>query len=294
MKNITYDYYRIFYFVAKYQSISLAARYLNSNQPNISQYMHRLEKQIGYNLLKRSHRGIVLTNEGQLLYKHISIAYKQIKEAENELNDLNSFNSGSLKLCTTDIALHCLLLKKLQIFKENYPKIHLSITNQGASEAITSLKEGLCDLALISGPISLSKEIKSTKIIRFKEILLGKKNTIPNKINIEQISNYPLISLNTKTNTREYYNKIFIEHKIEFNPTIEVASADLILPLIKAGLGCGFLPTFMANEEINKGNIKEIKVNALKIERDILLLENKNNNLSKSASELKRILLSNN
>lgn len=34
--NITYDYYRIFYFVAKYQSFTKAASILLSNEPNIS------------------------------------------------------------------------------------------------------------------------------------------------------------------------------------------------------------------------------------------------------------------
>ena len=36
--NITYDYYRIFYFVAKYQSFTKAASILLSNEPNISQF----------------------------------------------------------------------------------------------------------------------------------------------------------------------------------------------------------------------------------------------------------------
>ena len=36
MYNINYDYYRIFYYVAKYGNISQAAKMLMNNQPNLT------------------------------------------------------------------------------------------------------------------------------------------------------------------------------------------------------------------------------------------------------------------
>lgn len=44
--EITYDYYRIFYYVAKYKSFSKAANVLGSNQPNITKFMNNLESQL--------------------------------------------------------------------------------------------------------------------------------------------------------------------------------------------------------------------------------------------------------
>ena len=38
-----YDYYRIFYYVAKYQSFTKAAELLNNSQPNLTRYMNNLE-----------------------------------------------------------------------------------------------------------------------------------------------------------------------------------------------------------------------------------------------------------
>ena len=43
--EITYDYYRIFYYVAKYKSFSKAATILMGSQPNISRFMSNLESQ---------------------------------------------------------------------------------------------------------------------------------------------------------------------------------------------------------------------------------------------------------
>ena len=45
--EITYDYYRIFYYVAMYKSFSKAAKALMSNQPNVTHFMNNLEYQLG-------------------------------------------------------------------------------------------------------------------------------------------------------------------------------------------------------------------------------------------------------
>ena len=44
---ITYDYYRIFYFVAQYHSFTKAAEILKNNQPNITRCMNNLESELG-------------------------------------------------------------------------------------------------------------------------------------------------------------------------------------------------------------------------------------------------------
>lgn len=63
--DITYDYYRIFYYAAKYCSFSKAAAVLMSNQPNITRAMNNLESQLGCKLFVRSNRGVTLTVEGK-------------------------------------------------------------------------------------------------------------------------------------------------------------------------------------------------------------------------------------
>lgn len=60
---MTLDYYRIFYYVARYKSFSNAAEMLGSNQPNITRCMNILENELDCKLLIRSHKGIQLTTE---------------------------------------------------------------------------------------------------------------------------------------------------------------------------------------------------------------------------------------
>ena len=43
---VDWEYYKIFYYVAKYQNFTRAARVLGNNQPNITHAMNRLESQL--------------------------------------------------------------------------------------------------------------------------------------------------------------------------------------------------------------------------------------------------------
>ena len=75
--DINFEYYKIFYYVAKYGNMTKAAAALGSNQPNVTRIMKLLETQLNCKLFIREARGISLTQEGERLYSHVEIAYQQ-------------------------------------------------------------------------------------------------------------------------------------------------------------------------------------------------------------------------
>ena len=79
--NINFEYYKIFYFVAKYGNITKAAIALDSNQPNVTRIIKLLESQLNCRLFIREARGIRLTEEGKTLYSHVEIAYSHLLNA---------------------------------------------------------------------------------------------------------------------------------------------------------------------------------------------------------------------
>ena len=53
---VNYEYYKIFYYVAKYQNFTRAAVELDNNQPNISRSVKNLENTLGCVLFSRTSR----------------------------------------------------------------------------------------------------------------------------------------------------------------------------------------------------------------------------------------------
>ena len=99
--DITYDYYRIFYYVARYGSFTRAAEALLRGQPNITKTINNLEDQLGCKLFLRSNKGVTLTVEGEKLFRHAEIAFENLSAAENELAAEQSLEGGLISVATT-------------------------------------------------------------------------------------------------------------------------------------------------------------------------------------------------
>ena len=144
---ITYDYYRIFYFVAQYHSFTKAAEILKNNQPNITRCMNNLESELGCKLFIRSHQGVTLTAEGEKVYERVAVAYEQLRTVEEELALERSLESGLITIGASETALRLMLLSRLEHFHTRYPHVRLRISNHSTPQAIQALENGLVETA---------------------------------------------------------------------------------------------------------------------------------------------------
>ena len=75
---INYEYYRVFYYAAKCGNLTKAAALLQNSQPNLTRAIKTLEAELGCTLFSRTNRGLILTPEGEALYRHIRVAFAEI------------------------------------------------------------------------------------------------------------------------------------------------------------------------------------------------------------------------
>lgn len=293
--EITYDYYRIFYYVATYKSFSRAADILMSNQPNISKFMSNLENQLGCKLFIRSNRGVSLTHEGEKLYGHVSIAYEQLRTAELELANDKSLSSGIITIGVSETALHGFLLPILGNFHNIHPRIRLCILNQSTPQAIQALKDGTVDFAVVTTPTDIKIPLKETCLKTFQEILIGSSEysfLADTPRHLYEIVSYPLICLGKNTKTHEFYKRLFLKYNLFLKPDTETATTGQLLPMIKNHLGIGFIPERFAMDSLKNGEVCSIPLLEPIPRRGICLVEDSSRQLSIAANALKLMLLS--
>ena len=167
---ITYDYYRIFYFVAQYHSFTKAAEILKNNQPNITRCMNNLESELGCKLFIRSHQGVTLTAEGEKVYERVAVAYEQLRTVEEELALERSLESGLITIGASETALRLMLLSRLEHFHTRYPHVRLRISNHSTPQAIQALENGLVDFAVVTSPVEIRKPLHKIPIFPVQEI----------------------------------------------------------------------------------------------------------------------------
>lgn len=291
--SITYDYYRIFYYVAKYKNFTQAANILISNQPNVSRAISNLEHELGCRLFVRSNRGVTLTPEGQRLFSRVAIAHRQLEAAESELLDARNLQHGIVSIGVSETALHAVLLPRLKTFQDIYPGIRIHLLSVTTPCAIQSLKSGSADFALVTTPASISRPLKSFPLLEIRENLyVGPRflslaqGTIP----ISMLADYPLILPNAQTTTREFYNHFFLDHGLSLLPEIEASATDQVLPLIKNDLGLGFLPDVFAKDAVKNGEIFQIHLDCEIPARSICLVKDMSRPTSIAAKEFEKML----
>lgn len=288
--NISYDYYRVFYYVAKYKSFTKAANILINNQPNITRMMKKLEEEIGCKLFIRQRRGVILTYEGEKLFKHIEIAFDHILSGEQEIIKDRSLDSGIVTIAVSEIAMHCLLLPILKVFRHDYPNVRIRILNHSTPQAIEALNKGMIDFAIVTDPFQPSTTIESIVVRDIQEVLVCNQSYSKNKISINELKQLPMIGLGNQTSSYTFYSNFFNQLGIDYELEIEAATADLILPMIKSDLGIGFVPEdFLTNE--NKELFKVLELDVKIPSRNICILKRKANNLSVVASKLEELIL---
>lgn len=147
--NQNLNYYRIFYEVAKNGTISKAAEALFISQPAVSKSISNLEQSLGHTLFLRNKKGVKLTEEGNILFKHLEVAFDSIHEAEQTLKRAGQFGIGQLRIgVSTSLCKH-ILLSYLQDFIRDNPHVKVSIECNPTFETIQLLKQDKIDLGLI-------------------------------------------------------------------------------------------------------------------------------------------------
>ena len=261
--DINFEYYKVFYYVAKYGNMTRAAAALGSNQPNVTRMMKLLETQLGCRLFIREARGISLTEEGKGLFSHVEIAYQHLMNAQKEIRRQESLEGGTVEVGATETALHLFLLKALGGFKEKYPGVRIKIHNHATPETVRHLISGKLDFAVVTTPFEMPKTVSCEKVFDFEDILVGGmeyRYLCKKSLELEDFTRYSWIGLGRGSATYELYRNFLIENKIDREPDMEVAISDLILPLIENNLGIGFVPKKQALPLLEKERLVEIPV----------------------------------
>ena len=113
--SASFDYYRTFYYVAKYKNFTRAATMLLSSQPSVTRSIQNLESELSCRLFIRSRHGVTLTPEGEMLYRYVAPACERILRGEEELGLSLGLHGGAVSVGATETALHCLLLHRLAL-----------------------------------------------------------------------------------------------------------------------------------------------------------------------------------
>lgn len=122
-----WDKLRVFHAVAEAGSFTHAGETLNLSQSAVSRQISALEESINVPLFHRHARGLILTEQGELLYRTAREVFAKLSMTEAMLSESREHPKGPLKVTTTVAFGSTWLTPRLNEFLSLYPDIQLTL-----------------------------------------------------------------------------------------------------------------------------------------------------------------------
>lgn len=223
---------------------------------NISQSIHRLEKELGVALFDRSANKIVLNERGRNFYTNIKSALQLIEDGKSKVCNIGEI-SGEIKLLIE--ANRRIVSKVIEAFQEKHSNVSFFIDHT-AGENINKY-----DLIITDKVFQDKNMIRKTVVVEDILLAVSKSNPLATKrdIHLKDLENERFITMNSKSGLYRLTNEIC--SGAGFVPNIVIQSDDpfYIRKYVEMGLGISFFPSVswhgMFSEDVVCRNIINLK-----------------------------------
>lgn len=152
-----WDKLRIFHAAAAAGSFTHAGEALHMSQSAVSRQVSSLEKDLGLSLFHRHARGLVLTEQGELLFGTVAEVMTKLQTAATLLADTTTQPSGDLKVAAPIGLGTVWLTPRLREFMDLYPEIRVDMI----------LNDDQIDISMRAADVALwTREPENNDLIR--------------------------------------------------------------------------------------------------------------------------------
>jgi len=237
---------RYFIAVAEERNIGRAATRLHISQPPLTRQIQQLEEELGVQLFTRTHRGMELTQPGELFLEEARNIRSVVEQATERTQRAGQGKLGRLDIGIFGSAILGMIPRLLLAFRNAYPEVKIILHNMNKEAQIEALRQRRIDLGF-NRFISASDDIASELVATEKLLLavnitnpLAQRTTVPFGL----LAEHPLI-LFPKGSRPSFVDKVMgMCHQAGFTPQVaqEVGDAVTGIALVASNFGVCLLP----------------------------------------------------
>jgi DNA-binding transcriptional LysR family regulator len=247
-----WDKLRIFHAAAEAGSFTHAGEALRMSQSAVSRQVSALEKELNVALFHRHARGLVLTEQGELLFGTASEILSKLSTAETLLTDTTTKPTGDLRV-TAPVGLGTVWITgRLREFLELYPDIRVELI---LSDEQIAIAMRAADVAIWTSEPQQSDLIRrplfTMKIHAYASAQYIRRNGAPRTI--AEIDDHPIISYSgtpaAHLRAIRWLESAGLDGKPPRKPAFAANSVLAMKYAIRAGVGIGLVPDYLTLDE---------------------------------------------
>jgi DNA-binding transcriptional LysR family regulator len=249
--TLDWDKLRVFHAVAEAGSFTRAGEMLNLSQSAISRQISALEAGLKVPLFHRHARGLILTEQGELLYRTAHEVFGKLAMTAAQLAESKDRPKGPLKITTTVAFGSTWLAPRMREFMEVYPEIELSLL---LSDRNVDLSMREADVAVRLTPPTqpdlIQRHLVTVHMHVYAAASYIKDHGMPNTV--EELDDHRIIVYGEDTRPPvpdvNWLLRVGSESGRLRRPALTVNNVYGILRAVESGAGLAALPEFMAHD----------------------------------------------
>ncbi len=233
--------------LSEYKNFSQAARQLNISQSTLSQYIQKLEKEIGVSLFDRSVTPLKLTQYGEIYTGGARKIMDFYAETLDGICDADAGAFGSVRIGLSPSRAGFMLPKVIGEFRELYPDVTLKFIESKSKDIMKNLYEGNIDFAYTVVPDGFDREEYVVSGVDTERIMLatGKDydSVKGNAIDFCRTEDFTFVLLEENQLLTEVFYSLCKKSGISPERYISVSELSTAISLVKNGMGVMLLPS---------------------------------------------------
>lgn len=292
LRHATLRQLKVFESVARQLSFSRAATELHLTQPAVSMQVKALEDQAGLPLFEHIGKKIFLTEAGRELHERSRAVMQELRQAEEALDSMRGLTHGRLTIALVSTAKY-VAPSLLARFLKRRPGITLKLAVDNREAIIALLERNEVDFAIMGRPPQTLDTVAEPfaphphVIIAPPDHALAHKRRIP----LGRVAAETFIIREPGSGTRGLLERLFAEHKLPLNVSMEMASNETIKQAVIAGMGLSFLSLHTIGLELATARLVTLDVVGLPIVRNWYVVHLAQKRVSPVSQALKAFLL---
>ena len=252
---------QVFSTVARLLSFTKAADVLHMTQPAVTFQIRQLEEYFNTRLFDRTHNRITLTVAGELVKSHADRIIAQYGEMDNEIRKLTGDVLGPLVIGASTTIGQYVIPRVLGDYQAKFPEVTMRLYVTNTLGVIHMVENNEIDIGIVEGPINNKNLV--TEVCWQDELLLvtppDHPLAGPEPVRPDEIMQYPFISREEGSGTRQVISEYLTENKLSFSDMIlamEFGSSESIKSAVAAGLGISILSIATLDKELSLGLLR--------------------------------------
>jgi DNA-binding transcriptional LysR family regulator len=279
--------------MATEMSFSKTANVLFISQPAVSMQIKKFESNLGMKLFEKIGKNIYLTENGKILYEYTKRIFSLIDEAETRLYTQTGSIAGNVDVGASNTPGTYILPQILGEFKEMYPLVKTNLYIYNTYEIEHMILENKVDFAINGGDIRYGSQISVEKLVDDEVVhIVSPSNMLANFEYIDRTNLVDARYITHEKNSQLYrlVLNILDQLGLPLNISMTLGNIEAIKQAVSANLGISAIPRSALSNELEYGNLKEVKIKGRSWEYPYNLIYFKNKHLSSASVKLMELV----